>query len=98
MDSIWTLVFAAVPSLPSIILTLKSLSLKFFISGYNGCNAVKQNGTPSGSPNHYSGKVFRNGKMVAGSGSMPGYNEATIPGNAGHGYARFTLVSIVSSN
>lgn len=73
-------------------------SASSFISGYTGCNAVKQDGTPSGSPNHYSGKVFRNGKMVAGSGSMPGYNEATIPGNAGHGYARFTLVSIVSSN
>ncbi len=69
-----------------------------FISGYTGCNAIDKEGKHTGKPQHYSGKVFSNGKMVAGTGSMPGYNEATIPGNAGHGYARFTLVSIVSSN
>lgn len=68
-----------------------------FISGYNGCNAVKQNGTPSGSPNHYSGKVFRNGQMIAGNSGLPNpRGSGTITGNSGNGYARITLVSVSS--
>lgn len=69
-----------------------------FISGYTGCNAIDKDGNHTGKPQHYSGKVFSNGKMVAGTGSMPSYKGGTMPGNSGHGYARFTLLSIVSSN
>lgn len=68
-----------------------------FISGYTGCNAVKQNGTPSGSSNHYSGKVFRNGQMIAGNSGLPNpRGSGTITGNSGNGYARITLVSVSS--
>ena len=72
-------------------------SASSFISGYTGCNAVKQDGTPSGSPNHYSGKVFRNGQMIAGnSGMLNPRGSGTITGNSGNGYARITLVSVSS--
>ena len=66
-----------------------------FISGYAGCNSVNSTGTPSGSANHFSGKVFTNGRMIDGLHQMPNarYGYETL-GNEGNGYARITLVSI----
>ena len=45
-----------------------------FISGYSGCNAITSatDRTPSGQPNHYSGKVFTNMTMTAGANSGNG--------------------------
>lgn len=71
-----------------------------FISGYSGCNAIKEGATSAdggdsnhtGSPNHYSGKVFSNGNMIDGDNSMPNYSgSGTITGNSGNGYCRITL-------
>lgn len=68
-----------------------------FISGHIGCNAVKSDGTPSGTPKHYSNKVFTNTKMIAGDASMPNpRGTGDITGNSGNGYARITLVSVTS--
>ena len=73
-----------------------------FISGYSGCNAIKEGATSSdggdsnhtGSPNHYSGKVFTNGVMIDGDSSMPNYSgDGNITGNSGNGYARITLTN-----
>lgn len=69
-----------------------------FISGYTGCNAVSASGTHLNTPIHYSGKVFTNGKMIAGNQTMPNYNGSSTIGNKGNGYARISLVSIVNSN
>lgn len=68
-----------------------------FISGHNGCNAVNSSGTHTGSPNHYSNKIFDSTVMTAGNGGMPNpRGSGNIVGNTGNGYARITLVSIVS--
>lgn len=68
-----------------------------FISGYSGCNAVNASGTHTGAAKHYSGKTFNSALMTAGNGSMPNPRASgTITGNTGNGYARITLVSIVS--
>ena len=44
-----------------------------FISGYEGCNAVKNQETieHTGHPNHYSGLIFSNSEMIPGNSSMP---------------------------
>ncbi|MDD3946510.1 MAG: MBG domain-containing protein, partial [Clostridia bacterium] len=52
-----------------------------FISGYAGCNAVNQSGTPTGSANHFSGYTFFNASMTAG-------------GRIGNGYAVLTPISL----
>ena len=54
-----------------------------YVSGMTGCNAIKESSTSdniihTGSPNHYSGKVFTNASMINGV-------------NSGDGYARITL-------
>lgn len=68
-----------------------------FISGYNGCNAVTSAGTHTGAPNHYSNKIFDSAVMTAGNGSMPNpRGSGNIIGNTGNGFARITLISIVS--
>ena len=42
---------------------------------------------------HYSGKVFQNTKMIAGSSSMPTHDGAsTMTGNTGNGYAKITPI------
>ena len=53
-----------------------------FISGYTGCNAITSatDRTPSGQPNHYSGKVFTNATMTAGSSSGNGKAVITYTG------------------
>lgn len=68
-----------------------------FISGYEGCNAVTESGTASGTPTHYSGKVFTNSQMIAGNSGMPNpRGSGIITGNSGNGYARITLISVTS--
>ena len=68
-----------------------------FISGHTGCNAVKSDGTPSGTTKHYSNKVFANTQMIAGNASMPNPRRTgNITGNSGNGYARITLISVTS--
>ena len=61
-----------------------------FISGYPGCNAIKESSTESNivhsdSPNHYSGYVFINSVMIAGSASMPSPVGGTESGHGGNG-------------
>ena len=71
-----------------------------FISGHSGCNAVAESSTSSkivhtGQPNHYSGYVFTNTKMIAGNATMPTHDgTGTMTGNSGNGYAKLTLISI----
>jgi hypothetical protein len=66
-----------------------------FISGHTGCNAINSSSTESkithtGSPNHYSGKVFTNTVMKAGSESMPSPTGGTETGHSGNGYCKIT--------
>ena len=77
-----------------------------FISGYSGCNAIKESCTVNtggesnhtGSPNHYSGFIFTESTMISGATSgMPNPNETslttnTITGNSGNGYCRITYI------
>lgn len=63
-----------------------------FISGYSGCNAIKEESTETniihtGLPNHYSGLIFSNGVMKAGDESMPKPSSGTETGHTGNGYA-----------
>ena len=66
-----------------------------FISGHTGCNAISSSSTSSkithtGSPNHYSGKVFTNTVMKAGNESMPKPTGGTETGHSGNGYCIIT--------
>jgi hypothetical protein len=66
-----------------------------FISGHTGCNAINSSSTESkithtGSPNHYSGKVFTNTVMKAGNESMPKPTGGTETGHSGNGYCIIT--------
>ena len=66
-----------------------------FISGHTGCNAINSSSTEnnishSGSPNHYSGKVFTNTVMKAGNESMPSTSGGTETGHSGNGYCKIT--------
>ena len=74
-----------------------------FISGHSGCNAIKEDAETNtggdtnhtGSPNHYSGKVFKNTSMINGDSSMPNYSgSGTMTGNSGNGYARIKFLSV----
>ena len=68
-----------------------------FISGHNGCNAIDSTGKHTASPVHYSGKKFTSTSMIAGNASMPNpRGSGNITGNTGNGYAKITLVSIIS--
>jgi hypothetical protein len=69
-----------------------------FISGYPGCNAVKEESTlnniiHSDSPIHYSGLVFTHPVMIDGKTSMPsptpGLNET---GHESNGHVRITIL------
>ena len=63
-----------------------------FISGYSGCNAVDSSGNPTGSANHYSGKVFVNSQMLTGNDMIPNHNHSGfMTGNSGNGYATITF-------
>ena len=70
-----------------------------YISGHEGCIGItsETNVTPKVSAYsniqnsyHYSGIIFTNTNMIAGNASMPGYNNNSITGNSGNGYARVT--------
>lgn len=64
-----------------------------FISGYTGCNAVNASGTHTGTPNHYSGRVFTNTSMISGISAMTDPDGATVTGHNGNGYAKISWVS-----
>ena len=69
-----------------------------FISGHSDCDAIKSDGTPSGTNTHYSNKVFTNTVMIDGNSSMSNpRGVGNINGNTGNGYARITLVSVTSN-
>ena len=73
-----------------------------YISGYEGCIAIKSatDVTPKVSTYskiedsyHYSGKIFENPIMIAGNASMPTHDDqGTMTGNSGNGYAKITYV------
>ena len=80
-----------------------------FISGHLGCDAVAESSTENNivhtnQPNHYSGYVFTDTKMIDGAGynwtnekgeyvGMPTHDgTTTMTGNSGNGYAKITLV------
>ena len=74
-----------------------------YISGYTGCNAIKQDASSdgggdsyhTGSPDHYSGKVFSNGNMIDGDNSMPKYSgSGNMTGNSSDGYARIKFLKV----
>ena len=74
-----------------------------YISGYTGCNAIKQDASSdgggdsyhTGSPDHYSGKVFTNGNMIDGDHSMPNYSgSGNMTGNSSDGYARIKFLKV----
>ena len=70
-----------------------------FVSGFYGCDAILEKSTANaivhtGQPNHYSGKVFYNGIMIAGNSDMPTHDgNDTMTGNTGNGYAKISLLS-----
>lgn len=69
-----------------------------FISGYTGCNAIAESSTENnivhlGSPNHYSGYIFKNMSLIAGDSEMPTHDGAgKMIGNSGDGYFKITLI------
>lgn len=64
-----------------------------FISGYKGCNAIDSNGNHTNQANHFSGYVFSNGIMKAGSENMtnPRTGNTTI-GNDANGYIKIKFL------
>ena len=68
-----------------------------FISGHPGSNAIDSNGTPTGQSNHYSGLIFSNTKMYSGLQAMPSTTATFETGHAGDGYAKITLLSVVTT-
>ena len=64
-----------------------------FISGHIGCNAIDVAGNHTGQPNHYSGYVFTNTNMIAGSKEMKNPRESgTMIGNDADGYIRISII------
>lgn len=68
-----------------------------FISGFSGCDAISSSSTSTNiihtnQANHYSGKVFTNGSMIAGNTSMPNTTGGTETGHTGNGYAKITIL------
>ena len=67
-----------------------------FISGHKGCDAVKEQTESiehTGQPNHYSGFVFTNTKMISGNETMPLPTSPTKEGiHSGKGAFRITLI------
>lgn len=70
-----------------------------FVSGLYGCDAITGESTENdivhtGQPNHYSGKIFSNGIMIAGNDNMPTHDgTSTMIGNTGNGFAKISLLS-----
>ena len=67
-----------------------------FISGYKGCDAVKEQPEAiehTGQPNHYSGFIFTNTKMISGNKTMPLPDDPIKTGiYSGEGSFRITLI------
>ncbi len=81
-----------------------------YISGYAGCDAIASTSSiygidHTGSPEHYSGKVFTNARMIDGKGcdwstgvalncgvNQPQPNGVNAVGHIGNGYARITYL------
>ena len=72
-----------------------------FISGYIGCDAIKESSTSfdnilhTGLPYHYSGYVFRNMTMFNGSSRMPSPYGGYSIGNQKHGAVRITFLGFI---
>lgn len=70
-----------------------------FISGYEGCNAIKETSTKeniihTGQSIHYTGYYFDQAVLKSGYEDMPNpIANGTIIGKTGNGYARITLIS-----
>ncbi len=70
-----------------------------FISGYEGCNAIKETSTKeniihTGQSTHYTGYYFDQAVLKSGYEDMPNpIANGTIIGKTGNGYARITLIS-----
>lgn len=64
-----------------------------FISGFTGVNAINPDGTASGQTNHFSGYIFKNMDMKAGTQSFPSPSGGTETGHTGNGYAKITLIN-----
>ena len=64
-----------------------------FISGHTGCNAIDSNGTHTGQPNHFSGKVFTNTSIIDGNSLMPLPNGQEANGYEGDGCCKITLIN-----
>ena len=80
-----------------------------YISGHEGCNSTDENGKPTGSNSHVSGRVFKDTIMVDGEGyewsstrqnyvQMPNPQGNYVSGNNADGYARITLLEDPSQN
>lgn len=64
-----------------------------FISGHSGCDAINSSGVHTGKPDHFSGYVFSETKMIAGSKEMPKKSEnGTMIGNSGNGFVKITKI------
>lgn len=74
-----------------------------YISGYNGCIAIKSKDSSEPKTDtysniedsyHYSNLIFENAVILGGKETMPNYieGEETITGNSGNGYARITKI------
>ena len=69
-----------------------------FISGYSGCDAIKESSTENaivhtGQPNHYSGLVFTDAKMIDGQSPMPSPKGGKETGHLGDGACIITQLS-----
>ena len=64
-----------------------------FISGYDGCIAISEDGNPTTQSIHYSNFQFESSNMISGDSYMPGYNNNTsMLGNSGNGAAKITYI------
>jgi prepilin-type N-terminal cleavage/methylation domain-containing protein len=63
-----------------------------FISGFTGCDAVNASGTNTGSPVHFSGKIFTNASMLTGNQTIPTPSGGTSTGHSGSGYIKITYL------
>ncbi|EAX97777.1 hypothetical protein TVAG_235890 [Trichomonas vaginalis G3] len=61
-----------------------------YISGYEGCNSIDENGKHTNSPNHYSGIIFYYGIMYNGNTTFLSPLNVPEEGHIGDGAARIT--------
>lgn len=107
-DGVYTTSNVAVPGAGGGYYGGRTLSTRYggatggssFISGYTGCNAIsvdsiETNIISTGQANHYSGKIFKDSKMLSGKQVMPTQDgTSTMTGNAGNGYIKISFVSL----